>query len=57
MAIARLDLSSGPGLLGFGSGDPEGFMPDMGPELVAFMARVVERLARRLTEAEPAGDA
>lgn len=48
MALARLDLPGGPGLLGFGSGDPEGFTPDMGPELVAFMARVAERLARRL---------
>jgi uncharacterized protein YigA (DUF484 family) len=34
--------------MGFGSGDPEGFTPDMGPERVAFMARVTERLARRL---------
>ena len=48
MALARLDLPGGAGLLGFGSGDPEGFTPDMGPELVAFMARVSERLARRL---------
>lgn len=48
MALARLDLPGGPGLLGFGSGDPEGFTPDMGPELVAFMARVTERLAGRL---------
>lgn len=51
MALARLDLPGGPGLMGFGSGDPEGFTPDMGPELVAFMARVTERLARRLTAA------
>ncbi len=48
MALARLNLPGGPGLMGFGSGDPEGFTPDMGPELVAFMARVTERLARRL---------
>ena len=57
MALARLQLPNGPGLLGFGSGDPEGFTPDMGPELVAFMARVAERMARRLMDAEPAGDA
>ena len=38
----------GVGLMGFGSGDPEGFTPDMGPELVGFMARVTERLAGRL---------
>jgi uncharacterized protein YigA (DUF484 family) len=35
------------GLLAFGSSDPEGFTPDMGPELVAFLARVVERTAER----------
>lgn len=57
MALARLELPAGPGLLGFGSGDPEGFTPDMGPELVAFVARVAERLARRLMDAEPGGDA
>ena len=50
MALARLDLpdDGGVGLMGFGSGDPEGFTPDMGPELVGFMARVTERLAGRL---------
>jgi len=51
MALARLDLPGGPGLLGFGSGDPEGFTPDMGPDLVAFMARVTERLSRRMMAA------
>jgi uncharacterized protein YigA (DUF484 family) len=35
------------GLLAFGSADPEGFTPEMGPELVAFLARVVERTAER----------
>lgn len=34
-------------LLAFGSDDPEGFTPDMGPELIAFLARVVERTAER----------
>jgi uncharacterized protein YigA (DUF484 family) len=36
-----------PGVLAFGSSDPEGFTPDMGAELVAFLARVVERTAER----------
>jgi Uncharacterized protein conserved in bacteria len=35
------------GLLAFGSHDPEGFTPDMGAELVTFLARVVERTAER----------
>jgi uncharacterized protein YigA (DUF484 family) len=35
------------GLLAFGSDDPEGFTPDMGAELLAFLARVVERTAER----------
>ena len=35
------------GILGFGSADPDGFTADMGPELVAFLARVVERTAAR----------
>ena len=35
------------GILAFGSPDPEGFAADMGCELVAFLARVVERTAER----------
>jgi uncharacterized protein YigA (DUF484 family) len=35
------------GLLAFGSADPNGFTADMGSELVAFLARVVERTAER----------
>lgn len=35
------------GVLAFGSPDPEGFTPQMGAELVAFLARVVERTAER----------
>jgi len=35
------------GLLAFGSPDPAGFTEDMGAELVAFLARVVERTAER----------
>jgi uncharacterized protein YigA (DUF484 family) len=35
------------GILAFGSPDPNGFTVDMGSELVAFLARVVERTAER----------
>lgn len=34
-------------ILAFGSTDPEAFTPDMGTELVNFLARVVERTAER----------
>ena len=34
-------------LLCFGAADPHGFTPEMGAELVAFLARVVERVAER----------
>lgn len=49
MAMVRLAIwePSHQGLLAFGSADPEGFSPDMGAELVAFLARVVERTAER----------
>lgn len=36
-----------PGAVAFGSADYEGFSPDMGAELVAFVTRVVERVAER----------
>lgn len=35
------------GILAFGSPEPQGFTADMGAELVAFLARVVERTAER----------
>jgi uncharacterized protein len=35
------------GLVAFGSPEADGFTPDMGAELVAFLARVVERTAER----------
>ncbi len=35
------------GILAFGSPDPVGFLPQMGTELVSFLARVVERTAER----------
>ena len=49
MAMVRMAIwePSRQGLLAFGSADPEGFTPEMGTELVAFLARVVERTAER----------
>jgi uncharacterized protein YigA (DUF484 family) len=49
MALVRMAIwePARQALLAFGSGDPEGFSPDMGSELVAFLARVVERTAER----------
>jgi uncharacterized protein YigA (DUF484 family) len=48
-ALVRLALwqPASAGILCFGSPDPEGFLPDMGVELIAFIARVVERTAER----------
>jgi hypothetical protein len=49
MAMVRMSMwePARQGLLAFGSADPEGFTEDMGVELVAFLARVVERTAER----------
>jgi uncharacterized protein len=49
MAIVRMAIwePARSGLLAFGSTDPEAFTADMGSELVAFLARVVERTAER----------
>ena len=49
MAMVRMAIwdPSRQGLLAFGSTDPESFTEDMGAELVAFLARVVERTAER----------
>ncbi len=49
MALVRMSLwePAREGLLAFGSSDPEGFTADMGSDLVAFLARVVERTAER----------
>lgn len=49
MAMVRMAIwePARDGLLAFGSGEPEGFTADMGAELVAFLARVVERTAER----------
>ncbi len=48
VALVRMSLWSGrQGVLAFGSTEPDGFTRDMGAELVAFLARVVERTAER----------
>jgi uncharacterized protein len=49
MAMVRISIwePARQGLLAFGSPDPNGFTEDMGAELVAFLARVVERTAER----------
>lgn len=49
VAMVRMAIwePSRQGLLAFGSADPDGFTPDMGSELIAFLARVVERTAER----------
>jgi len=49
MAMVRMAIwePSRAALLAFGSTEPEGFTEDMGTELVAFLARVVERTAER----------
>lgn len=49
MAMVRMALwePARTGLLAFGSADEAGFTADMGGELVAFLARVVERTAER----------
>ena len=54
-ALVRLTLwgEARPGLLAFGSPDPAGFTPDMGGELTAFLARVVERTAERWPPLQP----
>ena len=46
-ALIRLTLWDRPGLLAFGAADPESFTPEMGAELIAFIARVIERTAER----------
>ena len=48
-ALVRIALwsTAREGILGFGSHDPDAFTPDMGAELVAFLARVTERTAER----------
>jgi uncharacterized protein YigA (DUF484 family) len=47
VALIRLTLWERPGLLAFGAADAESFTPEMGSELIAFIARVIERTAER----------
>ena len=53
VALVRMSLSAPgeslprPALCAFGSAEDDGFTPAMGCELVAFVARVVERMAER----------
>ncbi len=49
VALVRLAIwtPARQGVLAFGSPDPNGFTKEMGSELVAFLARVVERTAER----------
>lgn len=49
MALVRMAIwePARQGILAFGSPEPTGFTADMGAELVAFLARVVERTAER----------
>ncbi len=57
MALVRMALWNGErdALVAFGSSDPEGFTPEMGSELIAFVTRVVERVADRWPVLDPAG--
>jgi len=49
MAMVRMAIwePARQGVLAFGSPDAKGFTPEMGSELVAFIARVFERTAER----------
>ncbi|MGZ3370882.1 MAG: DUF484 family protein, partial [Caulobacteraceae bacterium] len=46
-ALIRLTLWDRPGLLAFGAADADSFTPEMGCELIAFIARTIERTAER----------
>lgn len=55
LALVRMAPWAGArtGLVAFGSADAAGFGPDMGCELVAFLTRVVERMAERWPLLDP----
>lgn len=55
-ALARLDFGPGtpPGLLALGAGRPDGYAPDQGTELLAFLARIVAHCIRRWLTLTPA---
>jgi uncharacterized protein YigA (DUF484 family) len=46
-AMVRVAIGQREGVLAFGAPDKAAFTPDMGAELIAFLARVVERTAER----------
>lgn len=54
-ALVRMGLwaENRPALVAFGSPDPDGFTPEMGSELIAFVTRVVERVAGRWPVLDP----
>ena len=56
MALVRMALWNGArdAIVAFGSSDPDGFAPEMGSELIAFVTRVVERVADRWPVLDPA---
>jgi len=56
VALVRMALWAPPrhALVAFGSPDPAGFTPEMGCELIAFVTRVVERVAERWPVLDPA---
>lgn len=56
LALVRMALWNGArdALVAFGSADPDGFTPEMGSELIAFVTRVVERMADRWPVLDPA---
>lgn len=56
MALVRMALWSPArdAVVAFGSPEPEGFTPEMGSELIAFVTRVVERAAERWPVLDPA---
>ena len=56
VALVRMALWSPArhAVIAFGSPEPEGFTPDMGCELIAFVTRVVERVAERWPVLDPA---
>jgi len=49
VALVRLSIGepARTGVLAFGAESPDAFSPDMGHELIDFVARVVERIAER----------
>ncbi len=55
-ALARMEFGPGspPGLLALGAARPDGYAPDQGTELLAFLARIVAHCIRRWLTLTPA---